>query len=489
MDVALGAWRDVLRAVCSAQQEEVSGDKAGLERQFKELKEALRNQAGMFEKLERGAEEGVKQQHVTMPPNARTSHRRCRPLPEVDVTVRIGIKISCFFNLWARRTRACVTMVLTQAVLVSRIAESEEEIDRLRGRLSAKDQEMEGLKSTVMEGDARHALKAIQAKGEFQAREAELLAKVRMGENLQVELDQARQYALTLVQAYQDQGHSIMVHQQGSMPVRKTWEAIFRYVASTNWGRAASLDPDAIGRMSQSTQGTQGTHTGSKLKGAGQRPGSASSARRRLSASPRPGGAASPPHTGRSIVATPAFGRGLFLEETLQQTRSRDGGETDTVGVVLGKLRAKWETVYSTFQKFSGRKSEEGGYDWYFDRREWLTTLRLLNTGLPDEMIMAAFDALENGDGRLTFDELQGAMRDTNPSSPQSPPSNGAGGHGKSIASRVAAAPPRSLPGTPGVSMRSPPLSAVSRAITASPGGGGLSRRLANAAKSPGWDA
>jgi len=94
----------------------------------------------------------------------------------------------------------------------------------------------------------------------------------------------------------------------------------------------------------------------------------------RESASPSPGYS-----VGRSMITSPVQGRGLFFDDEASggETRQGDGN----VAVVLTKLRAKWGTVYSTFQKFSGRRSDDGGFDWYFDRKEWLTTLRLLNTG------------------------------------------------------------------------------------------------------------
>jgi len=118
-----------------------------------------------------------------------------------------------------------------------------------------------------------------------------------------------------------------------------------------------------------------------------------------------------------------------------------------------------------------------------------LTAAHPLRAGIPDEMILAAFDSLVagNDDGRLTFDQLQAAMResDVEAHSPHSRTTPGKSMRG-SITSNVS-----NSPGSAGGSIKSPPLSAVSKAVTSvgSPGGGGLSKRLASAAKSPGWAA
>jgi hypothetical protein len=221
------------------------------------------------------------------------------------------------------------------------------------------------------------------------------------------------------------------------MQVRKMWESIYRYVATTNWGRAADLDPETLakgGRVAphNSDEGVHQRHTGESgshrpasrgvgvsgtgvgsspalahgdkgtraLHGDGTmrswqsgRGGPATSASRhadgnsRRSASPfnargSSRGSASPSpgySVGRSMISSPMQVRGLFLDDEAPGGETREGD--DNVAVVLTKLRAKWGTVYSTFQKFSGRRSDDGGFDWYFDRKEWLTTLRLLNTG------------------------------------------------------------------------------------------------------------
>ena len=70
-------------------------------------------------------------------------------------------------------------------------------------------------------------------------------------------------------------------------------------------------------------------------------------------------------------------------------------------------MRIKWSTVHAQFSQFNGRPNTRGGFDWNFNRHEWLQTLKILNMGVSEQQIHEVFDFLDNGTGLVDFQLVQ----------------------------------------------------------------------------------
>ena len=74
---------------------------------------------------------------------------------------------------------------------------------------------------------------------------------------------------------------------------------------------------------------------------------------------------------------------------------------------VLLKMRIKWSTVHAQFSRFNSRPSARGGFDWKFNKEEWVNTIKVLNMGLSEAWIAQTFEALDDGSGWVEFTHVQ----------------------------------------------------------------------------------
>ena len=74
---------------------------------------------------------------------------------------------------------------------------------------------------------------------------------------------------------------------------------------------------------------------------------------------------------------------------------------------VLSKMRIKWSTVHAQFSQFNGRPNARGGYDWKFNKEEWVNTLKVLNIGVSETSIAQTFEVLNDGSGWVEFQTVQ----------------------------------------------------------------------------------
>jgi hypothetical protein len=74
---------------------------------------------------------------------------------------------------------------------------------------------------------------------------------------------------------------------------------------------------------------------------------------------------------------------------------------------VLFKMRIKWSTVHAQFSQFNSRPNARGGYDWKFNKEEWVNTLKVLNMGLSEAWLAQTFEALDDGSGWVEFPQVQ----------------------------------------------------------------------------------
>ena len=70
-------------------------------------------------------------------------------------------------------------------------------------------------------------------------------------------------------------------------------------------------------------------------------------------------------------------------------------------------MRIKWSTVHAQFSQFNGRPNARGGYDWKFNKAEWVNTLKVLNIGESETSIAQTFEALDDGNGWVEFHTVQ----------------------------------------------------------------------------------
>ena len=89
---------------------------------------------------------------------------------------------------------------------------------------------------------------------------------------------------------------------------------------------------------------------------------------------------------------------------------------------VLSKMRIKWSTVHALFSQFNGRPNARGGYDWKFNKEEWVNTLKVLNIGMSQTAIAQTFEALDDGSGWVEFQNVQEVFLSLSLSPPPSLP-------------------------------------------------------------------
>jgi hypothetical protein len=63
--------------------------------------------------------------------------------------------------------------------------------------------------------------------------------------------------------------------------------------------------------------------------------------------------------------------------------------------------------VHAQFSQFNGRPNARGGYDWKFNKAEWVNTLKVLNIGESETSIAQTFEALDDGNGWVEFHTVQ----------------------------------------------------------------------------------
>ena len=120
---------------------------------------------------------------------------------------------------------------------------------------------------------------------------------------------------------------------------------------------------------------------------------------------PRRGGLASPTNRLRISEASP-FSPIEKEEAFSRKTLALD--ESSIEYQVLSKMCCKWSTVHAQFSQFNGRPNARGGYDWNFNKQEWVNTLKVLNLGLTESATGLTFDALDDtGSGWVTFENVQ----------------------------------------------------------------------------------
>ena len=63
--------------------------------------------------------------------------------------------------------------------------------------------------------------------------------------------------------------------------------------------------------------------------------------------------------------------------------------------------------MHAQFSQFNGRPNARGGYDWKFNKAEWVNTLKVLNIGESETSIAQTFEALDDGNGWVEFHTVQ----------------------------------------------------------------------------------